>query len=42
MGHFGRFWHIRRISGLGVIPEMLACRDPIRQTRGQLTGFYML
>jgi len=24
LGHFGRYWHIRRMSGLGVIPEMLA------------------
>jgi len=22
LGHFGRFWHIRRMSGLGVISEM--------------------
>ena len=23
MGHFGRFWPVRRMSGSGVIPEML-------------------
>jgi Putative transposase of IS4/5 family (DUF4096) len=28
-GHFGRFWHIRRMSGLGVIPEMLARFDGV-------------
>jgi len=22
LGHFGRYWHIRRMSGLGVIPEI--------------------
>src|ERR1700738_84022 len=40
LGHFGRFWHIRHMSGLGTIPEMLArCRTRhLRRGSNSQTG----